>query len=57
MLLSVYYSDYLVNISCKYESKIIGAFSLIRILKNACFVCYPMGNGPVEGAITSILKH
>ena len=30
---------------------------LFAFLENSCFVCISMGNGPVEGAITSILKH
>ena len=32
-------------------------FYLFAFLENACFVCNSMGNGPVEGTITSILKH
>ena len=60
MLLSVHYSEYSVNILCKYERKIkvfIFYFFFICVFITACFVCYSMGNVPVEGAITSILKH
>ena len=32
-------------------------FLVIYIFRNCMFVCNSMGNGPVEGAIASILKH
>ena len=32
-------------------------FYLFASLENTCFVCNSMGNGLIEGAITSILKH
>ena len=47
-----------MNILCKYEKKIkVHFFYLFVFLENTCFVCNSVGNGPVEGAITSILKH
>ena len=57
MLLLVYYSEYSVNILCKYERKIKVRIYLFALFENSCFVCNSMGNVPVEGAITSILKH
>ena len=46
-----------MNILCKYEEKIKVYFLVIYMLENACFVCNSLGNGPIEGAITSILKY
>ena len=47
-----------MNILYKYEKKKIKAhFYLFTFLENTCFVCNSMGNQPVEGAVTSILKH
>ena len=31
-------------------------FYLFAFLENACFVCNSMGNGPIDGALTSILN-
>ena len=46
-----------MNILCKNEKKIkVRFFLFICVLKDTCFVCNSMGNGPVEGAVTSILK-
>ena len=57
-LLSVYYSQYSVNILWKYERKIKVRFCFIHFFsEHTCSVCTSTGNGPVEGAITSILKH
>ena len=50
-------THYSVNILCKYEKKIKVRFLVIHILENAWFVCNSMGNAPIKGAITSILKH
>ena len=48
-----------MNILCKYEKKIrVRFFSFICIFRKYMFcVQLCMGNGPVEGAIISILKH
>ena len=47
-----------MNILCKYEKKIKVFFLFIYVFfENTCFVCNYMGNEPVEGTITSILKH
>ena len=45
-----------MNIPCKYEKKKKDHFLFTFILENTCFVYNSMGNGPIEGAITSILK-
>ena len=45
-----------MNILCKYEPKKLLHFLFICIFRKSCFVCKSMGNGPVEGTITSILK-
>ena len=55
--LKVYSSEYSMNTLCKYEEKSRWVFYLFALLENTCFLCNSMGNGPVDGATTSILKH
>ena len=45
-----------MNILCEYEKETKVRF-LFAVLENASFVYNSMGNGPVESAITFILKH
>ena len=42
---------------CTRKKKLRCIFYLFTFLENTCFVYNSLGNGPVEGAITSILKH
>ena len=40
-----------------FRKKLWCVFDSFAVLENTCFVCNSMGNEPVEGTITSILKH
>ena len=53
----VFSPEYSMNILCKYEPQNIGAFFYLFGFKKIIFECNSMGNGPVDGTITSILRH
>lgn len=50
------YSEYSLNILCKFAKNIKVLFFFISFLENTCFVCNSRKTGPIEGALTSILK-
>ena len=58
-VLSLYYSDYTVNLLCKYQRKSKVCFFIYLHFYKIPVLCVNlcMENGPIEGAMTSILKH